>query len=214
VSGPTDPGTFSTRLLVTLLAFDRRGAESVIDDALSHDIDGLDLLDKVIAPAMHEVGRRWQSGEITVADEHLATLIAHATLTRIYANLVTAESRSRGTVLLAGAEGEEHVLGLRMVADVLDGSGYDVCNVGGSLPPAWLAAAVVRRRPVLVGLANTMAGAGAVRRSIAAVRSVDPEVVILLGGGDGSQGETLDARTVACDSARGALGAAEGMLGD
>ncbi len=196
---------FQQRLLGALLAADRRGAEAVVDDALFGGMDGVGILDDLLAPAMREIGRLWENAEIGIADEHLATAIVHTTLTRIYPRLVTAEPRSRGCVLLAGADGEEHVLGLRMIADVLEGGGFDVRNVGGSLPPDALTAAVRRHRPVVLGLADTM-GRGALRASIAAARAADPQVAILLGGaGAAAELAGTDERVVVCVSARGAL---------
>jgi MerR family transcriptional regulator, light-induced transcriptional regulator len=207
-SAATATATLRARLLDALLAADRHAAEAVIDDALFERLDGIALLDDLLAPTMHEIGRLWQTGEIGIADEHLATAIAHGALARIYPHLVTADPRSRGTVLLAGADGEEHFLGLRMIADVLEGGGFDVRNVGGALPPEALAAAVVRHRPQLVGLADTMGGAVSLRGSIAAVRAVAPELPILLGGAGAAQAIDLDAHTELCTSARGALQAA------
>ena len=209
--GPSLPA-LSDRLLRALLAADRRDAEQVINEAFVEGVDGLDVLDRLLAPAMYEIGRRWETGEISIADEHLATAIAHGTLTRIYPRLATAEARSRGVVLLAGAGGEEHVLGLRMVADVLEAAGFDVRNVGGALAPEMLAAAVTRHRPMLVGLANTLGGPGALLGSVEAVRTVEPQLPILLGGATAAQlkaaGVELDVHTEVCGSARQALEAA------
>ena len=172
----------------------------------------------MLAPAMYEVGRRWESGEIAIADEHLATAIAHGTLTRIYPRLATAEPRSQGVVLLAGADGEEHVLGLRMVADVLEAAGFDVRNIGGALPADQLSAAVRRHQPMLVGLANTLGGPRTLMSSVDAVRVVDPELPILLGGATAAEleadGVELDLRTEICRSARQALEAAQRLAGD
>ena len=208
-----DIETFRQRLLAALLAADRDAAEAVIDDALSDGTDGIAILDDVVSPVMRQIGGLWANGEISVTDEHRATVVAHATLGRIYPNLVTAEPRSRGRVLLAGAEGEEHVFGLRMIADVLEGCGFDVRNVGGGLAPDVLASAVRRHRPVLVGLADTMGGVSALSRSIAAVRSVDPSLPMLVGGAGATAAAGLAERCEVCASARGAREAAERLLG-
>ncbi|HET9123523.1 MAG TPA: B12-binding domain-containing protein [Solirubrobacteraceae bacterium] len=199
------------RLLAALLAADRPAAETVIDDALEEHPDGIAILDDLLAPAMREIGRLWSAGEISVADEHLATAIAHAVLPRIYPSLTSGEPRTRGRVLLSGVDGEQHVFGLRMIADALEGAGYDVRNVAGSLPPDGLASAVRRHRPVLVGLADTMGSAQALRRAIDAVRSVDPSLPVLLGGAaaDGAGGSE---RCEVCRNVRGALEAAERLL--
>jgi MerR family transcriptional regulator, light-induced transcriptional regulator len=203
---------FRTRLLEALLAADRRAAERVVDDALFERMEGIAILDELLAPVMREVGRLWSTGEICVADEHLATAIGHTMLVRIYPSLVTASPGSRGRVLLAGVDGEQHLFGLRMIADVLEGAGYDVRNVAGSLPPEGLVSAVRRHRPQLVGLADTMGGACALRRSVEALRSVEPELPVLLGGAATADAAGITERCEVCESARGALESAQRLL--
>lgn len=195
-----------------MLASDRAVAEAVIDDALRRGEDGIAVIDDLLAPVMREVGRRWECGEASIADEHLATALAHSLLTRIYPSLVSVEPRSRGRVLLAGVDGEQHLFGLRMIADVLEGGGFDVRNVAGSLPPEALAAAVRRQRPVLVGLADTMGAADSLRRSIEAVRAVEPSLPVLLGGVAAEGAAGLAEHCEVCSTARGALEAAERLL--
>jgi methanogenic corrinoid protein MtbC1 len=200
-------------LLGAMLAADRLAAEAVIDAALREGEDGVAIVDGLLAPAMREVGRLWETGEASIADEHLATALAHTLLTRIYPSLVTSEPRSRGCVLLAGVDGEQHLFGLRMIADVLEGAGFDVRNVAGALPPEALAMAVRRHRPVLVGLADTMGGATPLRESVNAVRSVEPAVPLLLGGAGAEEAAGIVDRSEVCTTARSALEAAERLLG-
>ena len=53
----------------------RTGAERTIRDALDAGLAEGVIHDAVITPAMRRVGDLWSSGELTVADEHLATQI-------------------------------------------------------------------------------------------------------------------------------------------
>ncbi len=100
-----------------------------------------------------------------------------------------------------------------MIADVLEGAGFDVRNVAGALPPEALAAAVRRHRPVLVGLADTMGAAAHLRDSMQAVRSVEPTVPLLLGGARAEEAAGTVDRSEVCTTARGTLQAAERLLG-
>ena len=61
----------------------------------------------------------WERDAITVADEHAATAVAERVLASLAAR-ARADRRVSATVLLAPPEGETHVLGLRMLADVLE----------------------------------------------------------------------------------------------
>ncbi len=132
---------------------------------------------------MYEVGRCWERGEISVADEHLATAACHQLLVFLYEQLLVARPRSRSRVLLAGLEGEHHALGLRMAADVLEGAGHDVIYLGTDVPREALLGSVARFRPELVGLtATTPASAAAVTAFVTSLQSLEPGLPVLVGG--------------------------------
>lgn len=129
----------------------------MVEDALATGLGGLDVHVDVIAPAMHWIGRLWEAGAVTVADEHLATAISQSMLAAIYPSLLKAPARTRPRVLLAAAEGELHVLGLRMVGDALEGEGYDVHFLGADVPIPALVDMARRTAPYAVVLSATIA---------------------------------------------------------
>ena len=158
-------------------------ADAVLRRALQSDIPAPVILSRVIGPAMYEVGRRWEECSLSVADEHLATAACHQLLAVVYEHLLVARARTLGCVLLAGVEGEQHSLGLRMAADVLEGAGYEVVYLGADVPSDALLDAVARFEPALVGLTATSRAAAAVAGDlIADLRALDPELAIVVGG--------------------------------
>jgi methanogenic corrinoid protein MtbC1 len=124
----------------------------VLRHCLSGGVAAEDVHWLVIAPALELVGAAWELGLISVAEEHLATAAAERALATLYPHLVREPRGPRGRVILAAAEGERHVLGLRMVADVLEGAGFDVLYMGADVPSASLVDLAERLRPVAVGL--------------------------------------------------------------
>ncbi|MGA2926541.1 MAG: PAS domain S-box protein, partial [Solirubrobacteraceae bacterium] len=108
-----------------LRAGDPHAAVGVVDDALGSGLSAVEIQSRVIAPAMWGIGELWQLGKLTVAEEHLATAVSHHVLARLYPGLLAHTQRRSDTVLVAAVHGEHHVLGLRMVADVFEGAGYD-----------------------------------------------------------------------------------------
>jgi MerR family transcriptional regulator, light-induced transcriptional regulator len=202
------------RFLAALLAADDVDAVDAVREALGEGMDGYAVIDDVLTPALYEVGRRWELDQVSIADEHLATAIAHRALVVVYPVLVAAEPRSRERVLMAGAEGEEHVLGLRIAADVLEGSGFDVKFAGGALPVETLLQAIERHRPRIVGLSATFAlDRGALREAVATLRSDAPVVGILLGGVVSKGFDEIPGVQVALH-ARDVLPAAERLLAE
>src|SRR5215210_7037349 len=59
-----------------LLAGDEVAAEVTIREAMDASLTSAEIDDEIIAPALWFVGDLWERGEITVADEHLATEIS------------------------------------------------------------------------------------------------------------------------------------------
>ena len=138
---------------------------------------------RVITPAMYWIGELWKRGAITVADEHVATAIAHRVLASLYLSQADRPLDVRDTVLLAAPAGEHHGLGLRIVGDLLELSGFHVVYLGADTPPDALAAAVGEHEPALVGLSSTVSlGSSSLEEAMAAVIATRPATPILLGG--------------------------------
>jgi MerR family transcriptional regulator, light-induced transcriptional regulator len=175
-----------TGFMKAIRAGDRRGAFDVVDRARTAGIPVSALYVEVFQPVLREVGRLWQENQMSVAEEHLATGITQAAMASIYAREIAVGGRTAGpTVLAATAEPEEHVVGLRMVCDMLEADGWDVIYLGGSVPEADLAEMVRRRQPDVVALGVTLvAHIPRLRNMIDTVRAVVPASgpVVMVGG--------------------------------
>jgi diguanylate cyclase (GGDEF)-like protein len=162
---------------------DPHGAAVVIDDALADGLSSVEIQSRVIAPAMWGIGELWERGDLTVAEEHLATAMSHHVLTRLYPGLLNQAQRRGDTIVVAAVHGEHHVLGLRMAADVLEGAGFDVRFLGADLPESSLLAWVSEHRPAAVALGVTMPlGAAALGRELQALHDYDPDMHLIVGG--------------------------------
>jgi diguanylate cyclase (GGDEF)-like protein len=92
-------------------------------------------------------------------------------------------ARSRERVLLAAVEGQQHVLGLRMIADVLEGAGFEVLFLGSDVPVDALLDSVAKHQPAVVGLGfGIVADVGRLADSLWAIHQLAPETRIMLGG--------------------------------
>ena len=143
-----------------VLAGDEVEAELVVRDAIDAGLTMAEVDDEIIAPALWLVGELWARGEISVADEHLATEISLRVLTLQREARRLASDRRQRRVMLAAPHGEQHVVALRMIADLLRESGYGVLMLGPDVPPGALATAAVRHAPDVICLSATMPGGG------------------------------------------------------
>lgn len=171
------------RYCVALCAADAPAAEAVVEEALGAGVAPTTIQVRVITPAMQRIGELWEQGELTVADEHVATGISHRALLPLQETLQIAPPRSRERVVLAAVEREAHVLGLRMVADVLEGAGFEVLYLGADVPSGALQAFVAEHMPPVVGLTSTQACyTPGLAAAIVAIHDVHPAGRIMLGG--------------------------------
>jgi methanogenic corrinoid protein MtbC1 len=117
----------------------------IVDAAVASDVDALgQLVDQTIAlstldesfvdvltPALVEVGERWASGSVSVAQEHLASSTVRAALQKLLADQ---RADVRGTAVLACAPGEQHEIGLLMLAVLMRSDGWQVAYLGPDTP--------------------------------------------------------------------------------
>jgi diguanylate cyclase (GGDEF)-like protein len=167
----------------TMRTGDPAVATAVIDDALRYKLSAVEIQSRVIAPAMHEIGQLWEKGGLTVAQEHLASAVSYHVLTRLYPGLLRRSTHQDQTVVVAAVHGEHHVLGLRMVADVFDGAGFDVRFLGADVPESSLMAWVQEHQPAVVALGVTMPlGAATLARQLQTLHALAPGVQLVIGG--------------------------------
>jgi methanogenic corrinoid protein MtbC1 len=152
------------------------------------------IVGEVLAPAQVEVGRRWELGRWSVAQEHTATGITEVALqTAVLSAGVRLPDEGQPSMVLACADGEWHSLSARMAADVLRAQGVDVTYVGASLPSDAIGDFLAVQTPTALGLscstAMTLVGA---RETIAEAHAVGTPVLVA-GSAFGSKGSRAEA---------------------
>jgi excisionase family DNA binding protein len=111
------------------------------------------IADRFVCAAMRRVGDLWHAGELSVAQEHVAT----RTATRALRSLETATGRSAGPLALASSVEEDyHALPLRLAALTLEARGFEAFNLGVNTPFSALAEALEMFRPRLVCVSATV----------------------------------------------------------
>jgi methanogenic corrinoid protein MtbC1 len=133
---------------------------------------------------MSLVGDRWESGQWTVAEEHLASRTLLRALDRV-APALGPESRVGPVAVLAGVAGEQHMIGLACLEQVLAEAGWTVVNMGADLPASDLGSYVAKNEVALVALsALNPDRLGGVADSVRAVREATPgrRVPVVVGG--------------------------------
>lgn len=174
----------SAALVGAMLAGDRRLARSITIRQMAEGCGLAEIGARLIQPAMYEIGSLWQKNRISVAQEHLATAITQYILAQAFTEAPTVPLINR-KALFANVETNHHALGLRIVADVFDLSGWDAQYLGANVPTPALLSQVDAWRPELLGLSVSMPQQFAhARAAIGALRAEfgNRSPTVLIGG--------------------------------
>jgi DNA-binding transcriptional MerR regulator len=140
------PAADAAQLVAALDRFDEAGAQQALDRLLATLTIDVVLRDVLLA-YLHELGERWERGEVSVAQEHFAS------------NLLRGWDRGGGPrALLACAEGERHDLPLVGFGLALRGHGWRISYLGADTPVASLVEAARELSPDAVVVSGTVAG--------------------------------------------------------
>jgi excisionase family DNA binding protein len=115
------------------------------------------IFDDLLAAAMRRVGDLWHRGDLTVAEEHLATraaLYALQTLDRVVAE----PEPNNLLAVCCSTEDDFHELPIQCTELILRHEGWEVLSLGSHTPFYALTEIVARLHPSLVCVASTILG--------------------------------------------------------
>ena len=117
-----------------LVRCDPAAATDLVVDLQESGTSLHEIVRDVLDPAQALVGRLWETGEWSVAQEHAATAVTEAAVSALW--VLTARRRLEGgpSVAMACAEGEWHALPPRIAAALAAEAGADVTVLGPSMP--------------------------------------------------------------------------------
>jgi len=187
---PHDPDAKLARIyLLQLLQRNQREAAEMLFAAVRAGTPVERLYERVICPALAEVGRMWQVDEVTVADEHFCTAATQVILAQLKLHAPTKPECGR-SVLATSVGGDLHDLGIRMVADLFEFAGWRSECLGANTPTDEIVTALRgdhgdgRPFDLLAISGSTSLTVRTIAAVVEAVRS-DPatcEIPILVGG--------------------------------
>ncbi len=182
-SAPDDELGVTRRLFVeAILSGERKAALDIANEALHNGVSVLDLYADVFQDALYEVGRRWESNAITVAQEHMATAVTQYVMAHVFGTIASV-APTRGVAVMTGVPGELHHIGALMVSDMLEAQGWQTQFLGSNLPLDSILATIADTKPQLLGISVTMPfNLHHARRLLTEAKRADPRVRVVVGG--------------------------------
>jgi DNA-binding CsgD family transcriptional regulator len=178
----------------------------------------LELYDDVVMPFFVHLERHDREGDLGMADEHVASRAVEELVVLLSSRQLpwaglSQVSANRGTLVLGAVPGEQHVLGVRMMAHALQARGWSV-QVLDALPYSALAryCAALPQPPAAIGLTMHLAPpVGVLRSGITVLRDALPETPVVLGGSAVARNPGLALKVGAAGGAV-SIGAGVGVL--
>ena len=176
-------GKAMERLEQRMLAGDVAGAWSVVESALVSGATPPEIHLELLAPALRSIGRRWADGEITVADEHRASVTAQRIIGQLGPRFAR-RGRTRGTVVIGAPAGELHSLPSAILADLLRHARFRVVDLGANTPAeSFVDAARGAERLVAVCIGVTNGGFDdVVAATLGTLRDAEVGAPVFVGG--------------------------------
>jgi methanogenic corrinoid protein MtbC1 len=151
VGAKAEEKSTSAQLVDLLFSGETLEADKLLDrhnQRLTH----VELIERVIEPAMVDIGERWFRGECDVFQERCATSILLIRLARLLDQARRANGTPKHSVLVGTVKGDRHEGGVLMVSLMLELAGWRVIPMGVDLPVSEYAKAVEAWHPDALGL--------------------------------------------------------------
>lgn len=159
--------------------------------SLKHDLRT--FVEELVVPVLVEVGTRWHSGEMGIAQEHLASGVFSRALQHMLEG--SAADRDAPAIVVATPSGHRHEIGAMIAAALAGSEGWRVLFLGADLPADEIArtAREVDARAVALSLVYGADGAPT-EQELRRLRSDLPASVEVLVGGRGASDALAGAR--------------------
>ncbi|UCC87374.1 MAG: corrinoid protein [Anaerolineales bacterium] len=135
-----------------VLSGDAGTTEAKVKAALEANTPPEDVLYKSCIPAMEEVGRLFEEGEKFVPEMLISARAMQAAMRLLKPLLLQADIKTLGKVVMGTVAGDLHDIGKNLVSMMLEGSGFEVIDLGTDVSPQRFVDAVREHQPQVIGM--------------------------------------------------------------
>jgi len=173
------------RVYDNVITGNRDAVEAAVHMAMEAEVPPATVLNDALIAAMTEVGARFERQEFYVPEMLVAARAMHSGLALLKPRLVQGGVKSIGKVVLGTVKGDLHDIGKSLVGMMLQGTGFEVIDLGTDVPAAKFAEAACTSGANIVGLSalltTTMQG---MRSTIEALEDMGlrNQVKVIVGG--------------------------------
>ena len=123
------------RMYEALVSGDEARAQWISHRLIGDGTNVVVFVQRVLVPALRQIGDAWHRGELPIWSEHRASVIAEHVLAELSPN---PRGRRRGVVAVAAVSGDHHSLPTMMATVALRDANWQVHHLGADTPSAEL----------------------------------------------------------------------------
>jgi 5-methyltetrahydrofolate--homocysteine methyltransferase len=173
------------KLYEAVLNGDNKTSAAITKEAIAENIDPMELITKHMIPAMDEVGRRFECSDYFVPELLLSARAMKSALELLRPLLAASGAQPVGRVVIGTVKGDLHDIGKNLVASMLEGSGFEVHDLGTDVAPEkFIQAAQEHKAQVICLSALLTVTMPAMKTTITALESAGlrGKIKVLVGG--------------------------------
>jgi len=140
------------QLYGAVLSGDVNRAVEVTQEGLGSDIEPTVLLFDAMIPALEEIGRRFETGEVFLPEMLIAANAMQGAMTILRPLIVAAGVETIGRFVMGTVAGDIHDVGKNLCNVMLEGAGFEVIDLGINVPAQAFVDAIREMEPDVVGM--------------------------------------------------------------
>ncbi len=157
-------------------------AEILVQKALDEGYALMSVVEKILVPALDEVGEKYERGEYFLPQLMQAAEVVQIAFERLRRELGPGYVE-KGTIVLATVKGDIHDIGKNIVRVLLENYGYRIVDLGKDVPPEAVVSAARKHQAGMVGLSALMTTTvPSMQETIAKLREAGIDCKIVVGG--------------------------------
>lgn len=159
-----------------------------------------DIYLNIISSSMKEIGDGWKKGQLSIAEEHVASFITMEILDYFKYKSVPIPTEKRPKIATLTVEGEKHTLPLKITVDILEAKGWHVYNLERPLPANDLLKFLVKNSIDKLGISITLETLiPNLNKLISDIKKVNDKITIIIGGAAANSKEINGADVIVTD---------------
>jgi 5-methyltetrahydrofolate--homocysteine methyltransferase len=176
-----DPGS----LKQALIKGDQQTVAELTQRALDEGHSAEAILNQALISGMERVGKLFEQGEYFIPELLLAARAMQGAMEVLRPLLAASDYQPMGKVVMGTVQGDLHDIGKKLVAMMLEGSGFEVIDLGTDVPPERFVEVVEESGAQLVGLSALLTTTlPAMEATVGVLREAElpMQVKVMIGG--------------------------------